>query len=830
MVGIVVVSHSARLADGVVELAREMGGPDVRLMPAGGTDDPDAPLGTDATKVMAAIEAADTGDGVLVLMDLGSAVMSAEMALDFLDPDSAARVRLCEAPLVEGTVSAAIAARLGAGLDDVAAEARGALGPKAAHLGTTADAAADDLAPGAAAEAGVAADLDVINRLGLHARPAARFVTAAGSFEAEVSVTNLDTGVGPVSARSLNAVATLGARQGHRIRVAARGPQAAEAIDALSSLAEAGFGDRDEPEPRPQMPPRTHAPPGSIAGVPASPGIAIGPLRHLKSPDVDIPEATAADPQYEWNRLQKALDASRSQIEEMRRDAAQRLGESESEIFDAHLLLLGDDELLKPARAAIFDNKNTAPLAWSDAVNAVARRYEQLEDAYQAERAADVRDVGNRVVANLLGVSTAPAVDGDGVLAVTELAPADAAALDAKVTTGIVTARGGPTSHGAILARALGIPAVVGAGEGIIDIAEGTTVVVDGAAGAVIVDPNEEQLADFAARRDREAALATEWRSAAKAPARTADGARIEVFANVGRPGDAIGAVESGAEGVGLLRTEFLFLDRDDPPSEDEQYAAYCEVAKRLDGRPVIVRTLDAGADKPIPYVAQSTESNPFLGVRGIRLSLAHEELLQTQLRAILRAAAEHPLKLMFPMIATVAELAEATAAVEKARSTLDADGVAAAAAIATGIMVEVPAAALTAELLAQRVSFFSIGTNDLAQYTMAAERGNERVAGLADPLHPAVLRLVDHVVRAARKYDRWVGVCGEAAGDVTAVPVLVGLGVTELSMAAPAIPAVKERLRNMRLADTGELARAALAAESATDVRRLVDETGSRA
>jgi phosphoenolpyruvate-protein phosphotransferase/dihydroxyacetone kinase phosphotransfer subunit len=830
MVGIVVVSHSARLADGVIELAREMGGPDVRLMPAGGTDDPDAPLGTDATKVMAAIEAADTGDGVLVLMDLGSAVMSAEMALDFLDPDSAARVRLCEAPLVEGTVSAAIAARLGADLDDVAAEARGALGPKAAHLGTTADAAADDLAPGAAVEAGLTADLDVINRLGLHARPAARFVTAAGSFEAEVNVTNLDTGVGPVSARSLNAVATLGARQGHRIRVAARGPQAAEVIDALSSLAEAGFGDRDEPEPPPQMPPRTHAPPGTIAGVPASPGIAIGPLRRLKSPDVDIPEATAADPQYEWNRLQKALDASRSQIEEMRRDAAQRLGESESEIFDAHLLLLGDDELLKPARAAIFDNKNTAPLAWSDAVNAVARRYEQLEDAYQAERAADVRDVGNRVVANLLGVSTAPVVDGDGVLAVSELAPADAAALDPKVTTGIVTARGGPTSHGAILARALGIPAVVGAGEGIIDIAEGTTVVVDGAAGAVIVDPSEEQLAGFAARRDRDAALATERRSAAKAPARTADGARIEVFANVGRPGDAIGAVESGAEGVGLLRTEFLFLDRDDPPSEDEQYAAYCEVAKRLDGRPVIVRTLDAGADKPIPYVAQSTESNPFLGVRGIRLSLAHEELLQTQLRAILRAAVEHPLKLMFPMIATVAELAEATAAVVKARSTLVADGVAAAAAIATGIMVEVPAAALTAELLAQRLSFFSIGTNDLAQYTMAAERGNERVAGLADPLHPAVLRLVDHVVRAARKYDRWVGVCGEAAGDVTAVPVLVGLGVTELSMAAPAIPAVKERLRNIRLADAGELARSALAAESATDVRRLVDETGSRA
>jgi multiphosphoryl transfer protein len=405
---------------------------------------------------------------------------------------------------------------------------------------------------------------------------------------------------------------------------------------------------------------------------------------------------------------------------------------------------------------------------------------------------------------------------------VTELTPTDATTLDPQVTTGIVTARGGPTSHGAILARSLGIPAVVGAGDKIIEIAEGTTVVLDGAAGVVFVDPSKEVLEEFAARREREAALELQRRRAAAAPAVTADGTRIDVYANIGRPEDADAAVAAGADGVGLLRTEFLFLDRDQPPSEDEQYAVYCDVAARLGGRPLIVRTLDAGADKPIPFVPASQEANPFLGVRGIRLSLAHEDLLETQLRAVLRAAADHPLKVMFPMIATATELRGAVAVVEKARAGLRDGGVDVPARVEIGIMVEVPAAALTPELFAREVSFFSIGTNDLAQYTLAAERGNERVAALADPLHPAVLLLIDRVVRAAREHGRWVAVCGEIAGDALAAPVLVGLGVTELSMATAAIPTVKHVLRSIDLGDARDLARAALNADSAPAVREL--------
>jgi phosphoenolpyruvate-protein phosphotransferase/dihydroxyacetone kinase phosphotransfer subunit len=825
MVGIVVVSHSARLADGVIELAREMGGPDVRLEAAGGTDDPDAPLGTDATKVLAAIEAADTGDGVLVLMDLGSGVLSAEMALDLLGGEPYRRVVLSEAPLVEGAVSAAIAAKLGASLDDVASEARGALAPKAAHLSGDAVEGDGAAAPAAPEASGIdaTAELDVTNKLGLHARPAARFVTAAGSFEAEVRVTNLTTGEGPVNARSINAVATLGVRQGHRIRVDARGPQATEVVDALSSLAAENWGDRADSVPSPELPERTgEAPAGAIGGVAASPGVAIGPLRHLRPVAVSIPDEAAADPNSEWERLLTALETSKSQINEMRAAAAERLGGSEVEIFDAHLLLLDDDELLNIARGAVHDDGRPAARAWSDAVNSIARRYEELDDAYQAERAADVRDVGNRVLANLLGVAPARTVDGSGVLAVTELTPTDATTLDPQVTKGIVTARGGPTSHGAILARSLGIPAVVGAGDRVIEIAKGTTVALDGAAGVVFVDPSKKVLEEFAARRDREAALQLQRRRAAAAPAVTADGTRIDVYANIGRPEDADAAVAAGADGVGLLRTEFLFLDRDQPPSEDEQYAVYCDVAARLGGRPLIVRTLDAGADKPIPFVPASPEANPFLGVRGIRLSLAHEELLETQLRAVLRAAADHPLKVMFPMIATATELRGAVAVVERARAGLRDGGVDVPARVEIGIMVEVPAAALTSELFAREVSFFSIGTNDLAQYTLAAERGNERVAALADPLHPAVLRLIDRVVQAAREHGRWVAVCGEIAGDALAAPVLVGLGVTELSMAAAAIPTVKHVLRSIDLGDARDLARAALNADSAPAVREL--------
>jgi phosphocarrier protein FPr len=402
------------------------------------------------------------------------------------------------------------------------------------------------------------------------------------------------------------------------------------------------------------------------------------------------------------------------------------------------------------------------------------------------------------------------------------LTPADTAALDRELVRGIATAYGSATSHSAILARSLGIPAVVGVGEHLLEVPEGTPLLLDGDAGAVYVDPAEEVVSDYERQRAEHEKSARRALASASQPAATRDGRRIEVVANVGSLADVDAAVTNGAEGVGLLRTEFLFLDRDSLPSEEEQLAAYEEIAELLHGRPLILRTLDVGADKPLPYLPRRPEANPFLGVRGIRLGLDQPELLETQLRAALRAAAAHPLKVMFPMVATVAEYREAVSVLTRARDRLEQAGEPAGQ-MDVGIMVEVPSAALAAEAFAPEVDFFSIGTNDLTQYTLAAERGNERVAGLADALHPSVLRLVQAVTEAAQAHGKWVGVCGELASEPLAVPVLVGLGVTELSVNAPAIPAIKEAVREVDSGEASTLAREALRLGSAEEVRALL-------
>jgi phosphoenolpyruvate-protein phosphotransferase len=388
--------------------------------------------------------------------------------------------------------------------------------------------------------------------------------------------------------------------------------------------------------------------------------------------------------------------------------------------------------------------------------------------------------------------------------------------LDPELVTGIATARGGPTSHAAILARALAIPAVVGLGEAILAVPDGTPLLLDGEAGTVHVDPPSTVADDYRERREAAEERKQAARARALEPAITRDGRRIEVMANLGAPDEAPKAVELGADGVGLLRTEFLFLDRATLPGEDEQAAVYAEIASALDGRPLVVRTLDVGADKPLPALPQEPEDNPFLGRRGIRLALAEPEVLRVQLRAILRAAAAHPIKVMFPMVATLAEYRAARKAFEAERADLGAPT------IEVGIMVEVPAAALTAARFAPEVDFFSIGTNDLAQYTMAAERGNERVADLADGPVPAVLQLVRAVCQAAEPAGRWVGVCGELAGDPAAAALFVGLGVTELSMAPALVPEVKEALRGLDLPRAREAAERALDAEDAAAAREL--------
>ncbi|HEX2412503.1 MAG TPA: phosphoenolpyruvate--protein phosphotransferase [Solirubrobacteraceae bacterium] len=820
MVGLVVVSHSAALAAGVVELARQMGGGQVAIEAAGGMAEPEGAIGTDVELVRAAIERAGGPDGVLVLMDLGSALMSAEMAAEMIGAVSDVPVRLSEAPLVEGAVAAAARAGAGAPLDEVAEEARAALGMKSAQLGVEEEAPAAASAP--APPGGAERRLRVPNRLGLHARPAARFVETVARFDADVTVTDETTGRGPADGRSLSALVTLGVRQRHDILLSAGGPQAEAVLAALDELAQANFGDEDGAPPppaaaEPAAPAAGPPAPGAVLqGAPAASGIAIGPARalHVAPPEVD--ETPAGDPAAEAARLDAARAAAHKDVQAARERIAQQAGAAEAGIFDAHALLLDDAALLEPARRAISGGAS-AGAAWRDAGAAAADAYRALDDPYLRERAADVEDVVGRVLGHLGGGAAPPRIDAPGVLVVEDLAPGEAAALDAAVVRGLAVARGGATSHAAILARALGIPSVVGLGDGILAVEEGTPLVVDGDSGTVEVDPPADALAER--ERARQAAEARRARALARArePARTRDGVTLEVAANLGAAAEVRGALEHGADGVGLLRTEFLFLDRDEAPTAAEQEAVYEEIAAALDGRPLIVRTLDAGADKPLPFVPQPPEDNPFLGVRGLRLSLANPDLLRDQLRAIVAVAARHPVKVMFPMVTVPAEFRAARALLEEVRREAGAPE------LEVGVMVEVPALALQAERFAREVDFFSVGTNDLTQYTAAAERGSQQLAALlAGPL-PPVLALIASVTAGADAHGRWVGVCGELAGDPGAALLLAGLGVRELSMAPARIPEVKEALRGIELAQAREVARRALELEDADAVREAV-------
>lgn len=824
MVGIVIVSHSRRLAEGAADLARQMGGDGVAIQTAGGTDDSGEQIGTDAMLVLRAIESAWSDDGVLVLMDLGSAVLSAEMALDFLDAERRAKVLLTDAPIVEGAVAAAVTAKLGLPLERVAAEARSGLAGKSAHLEIDDGAPAKDRpTPVEGPEVSIQVVVDLPH--GLHARPAARLVQTSSAFDADVTVRNVTSRRGPVSAESLNAVATLGVSNGETIEVSAAGREAERVVDAVRSLAARRF---DESLEDLQDEARAMASPavaldsvaaGELRGVPASPGIAIGPARRFQTPALAPPlDQPSGNEAAELQRLDDALDRTRADVVTQREAAASRLGEARAAIFDAHALFLRDDELIRPAREAIATGQ-AASTAWNGSVEQMAAAWDRLDDPYLRARAGDLRSVGRQVLARLLGVPVPrPTLTEKGILVAHDLEPADAAGLDPAVCLGIVTSRGGPTSHAAVLARGLGIPAIVGAGEAVDAVNEGTVLGLDGSNGVIRVDPDPETVLELERRREREIEGERAALARAHEPARTLDDVTIEVAANIAGPDDVSPAVAAGADAIGLFRTEFLFLDRASMPGEDEQEATYRRAADALDGRPMLVRTLDAGADKPLPYLAQAPEPNPFLGVRGIRVGLARPEILDTQLRALVRVAADHPVRIMFPMIATVAELRAARDALDRA---VAATGVRERPPL--GVMIEVPSAALLAGHLAAEVDFFSIGTNDLTQYVLAADRGNDAVAGLADPLHPAVLRLIGLAFEGAAAHGAWVGVCGELAGDPAATAVLIGLGVTELSMSAPVIPSVKDAVRAVALPSARALAARALDAPSAEAVRELL-------
>ena len=811
MIGIVVVSHSRPLAEAAVALARQMVPADAPLRMAVAAGLAGGTLGTDATAVVAAIEEVDEPDGVLVLLDLGSAVLSAEMAMELLPPDPGRRVRLSAAPLVEGLVAALPLAATGAGLDEVAAEAERGLVAKQAHLGQ--HEALDGPSMGQPLVAGeISIEVTVTSPHGLHARPAARVVTLAHSYPATVRVENLDAGRGPVDAKSLGAVATLDARRGHRLRVSASGPGAEQALRAFRDLAERRFG--DDQEPAAARPP--------LAATRGS-GLdqALGPAL-VRRGEPDTASYTPGDIATETRRWAAAVAAVIARLADLEQGGVGAAGG----ILAAQRALLTDPEVVGGVQADLGAGASAVAAA-QRRLDAVVRRFEHLDDAYLRERAADVRSVRAALLRALTGTpegglqSEVPVI-----LVVDELDAATAASLDGDRVAGIVVTARGRTGHGAIIAASRGIPLFTGAGGRAAKIRTGERVAFDARQDMLWTSVNDEDAQRWPAyladrRREREAELA-----AARTPAYVKGGPQVPVLANVGSVADAETAAACGAEGAGLVRTEVLFADRSDPPTVAEQTETLLALAAAMDGAPLTVRTWDVGGDKSLPFLPLPRETNPFLGVRGLRAFLGREppvprRLLVDQLIAVCRAARETPIGVMFPMVVQRSEVAAALSLLrEAAHGDLPAG-------LRVGIMIEVPAAALTLPSLAAGLDFVSIGTNDLTQYTVAADRGSDAVAELTDPLSPAVLQLV-HLVTRTRPAAITVSVCGDLASWPEAVPLLLGLGVDALSCRPSAVPEVKASVRRTELGQARALAAQALRAPDAAGVRALLEADGA--
>lgn len=558
-----------------------------------------------------------------------------------------------------------------------------------------------------------------------------------------------------------------------------------------------------------------------LNGIPAAPGLAHGNTVIVTQQALEIPQHEIEDVEAEIERMMRATQQSREEIAAMKEEVSSRSMENEAEIFEAHAMILEDVALLDRAKKAIRQGTN-AEKAWMDAIEFFAQMMENIPDETLSSRAVDIRDVGRRVLGHLLGVSIGGTVlTAPSIIVGDDLTPSATVSLDKELVLGFLTARGGPTSHTAILSKAFGLPAVVGLGKEILDVPEGTLVLVNGSDGKVIIAPDEEETAEFVKREKVENEEQRRARKAAQAPGVTADGTRVEIVANVGGVVDAPLGIRNGAEGIGLFRTEFLYLDRKALPTEEEQIEAYRTVFEYYPEMPIVVRTLDIGGDKVIPYLDLPEELNPFLGWRGIRMIDGLEDVFLTQFRALLQAGASArvDLRIMVPMVSGMAEVIAARALMEKAAAELELEGLPCAEKVQFGIMIEVPSAALLADRLAKEVDFFSIGTNDLTQYTLAVDRTNSKVAHLANPLNPAVLTLIKMTIDSAHEEGKWVGLCGELAGEPLAAPILLGLGLDEFSMSPARVPVIKEVMSRLHKKDCRELVEKVLALTNEQDV-----------
>ncbi|HYE82066.1 MAG TPA: phosphoenolpyruvate--protein phosphotransferase [Clostridia bacterium] len=569
-----------------------------------------------------------------------------------------------------------------------------------------------------------------------------------------------------------------------------------------------------------------------LAGISASAGIAIAPAYIIEAVEFAITQDKIEDPVSEIQEFRKALELSKKELEIIRDKTKLAVDEDNAAIFDAHIEILKDPELLSQTEDIVSRERANAASTFSKVAESYAIIFESMDDCYFKERAADIRDVSRRVTAHLLGVKTnsLELIDKEVIIIAEDLTPSDTAQLDKAYVKGFITKTGGRTSHSAIMARTLGIPAVVGADTILSHCKNGDLIILDGITGEVIVNPSQEIIEAFTKRQKQYEAERIEWARFKSEPSTTQDGHRIELAGNIGSPDDLQGVIDNGGEGIGLYRTEFLYMNNKRLPTEEEQFQAYKAVLEGLDGKAVIIRTLDIGGDKKLPYMEMPPELNPFLGFRAVRLCLEKTDLFRTQLRSLLRASMYGKLKIMFPMIATLSEFRKAKGLLQECKKELVSEGIGVSDDIEVGIMVEIPAAVVLADQFAKEVDFFSIGTNDLIQYTFAADRMNEKVSYLYQPYNPSLLRLIKMVTDASHKEGKWTGICGEMAGDEIAIPLLIGLGIDELSMSASSILPARQLISRLKYEETVKLCDQALMQDSDEAVYELVKKAEENA
>ena len=834
MVGIVLVSHSRDLAEAACRLALQAV-QTASIVGVGGTGDDGSEFGTDAIAIKEAIEQLDSTDGILLLMDMGSAILSAETALDLLDGDIASRVVLSSAPLVEGAVAAVVQSSIGADIETVRREALTGLQPKQHQLNDASEGQASTEPSLVIPDHARSQTYIIGNRDGLHARPAAVLVQFAAKFDAEVYFGAKDPSMAPATAKSLNAIAKLNLRKGDPLLAYAWGNQAAEFLNELEDMVLREFGERELSEQELmhlkeelKQPPAKLSHPLSqteskLLGI--SRGMAMGQIWKMEPMANPVfPDSKPMAVQDELVVLDNILNTA---VITLNKEIANSESETTRSVLEMHKVMMQDPDLLQRAQKAVSTEGISAEQAWWNTCQTAANEYRAIKDNELLNaRADDLVDMGLRVLSESSSVTVPdmPETPENSILFTEEITPGIIAGLIRDKVKGIVTRFGGATSHAAIIARSEDIPMISGYAE-LDTVTTGTTVLLNANAGTIVLNPEPDQISKFSNEMDEIARLKKEFLLHSCRNVSTLDGEPVECAANIGRPEEADNLIQRGADGIGLFRSEFLFMDRQSPPKEMEQYDAYSHVLKKMEGRSVIIRTMDIGGDKPIPYFSMEQESNPFLGLRGIRFALKYEHLFREQLRALLQAGVNGNLKIMIPMVVDSGEIRRIRDIVQEVERQLEQEGKPFARRIPLGIMVETPASVLLIANLAKEADFFCIGSNDLTQYILAAERGNKQLTELCDVCHPAVLWALKQVVEAASSSSTPLSICGEAGADFEVVPLLLGMGIRKLSASPSRLPALKHLVSNLSAAECRTHLPDILSGNNAGHIRRAVRE-----